>query len=105
MKVIFCDLCQNLIKPTDKRCYIGLIESKDGENRNIIINEAKELLLLMQSKQEEMKKEFDTIKVYEICSECKKIYDYIFQLRKDKIKALKEKANRILGNKGDKKNE
>jgi len=107
MKVIFCDLCENLIKSTDKRYYIAIIKADEKEkgNRNLIMKDEKELLLLIQNKQEEMAKEYDTIKIYEICDKCKKVYDYIFGLRKNKVKALKKEANKILKNNGDKKNE
>ncbi len=104
-QVIFCDLCPSIIKPSDKRYYIAIIEAKDNAERGMVIRDIKELMLQIEERHEELKKEYDAVKIYELCPQCKKVYDYVFQLRKDKVEALKEEANRMLRPEGDKKNE
>lgn len=86
MQVSYCDICQRVIKNVESK-YIMTINEIKEEN----IKSVQELFALL-SRLENKKKE---LRHYEVCKDCKKIFDYLFLLRKVKLKALKEEIEKL----------
>jgi len=81
----FCDICQCPIKPNSKKYAVVMqeiieVENKDYKNAMEYIEHSRQYGALL--------------KVQEICEKCKKIYDHLFQLRKDEIAKLNEEIKK-----------
>lgn len=84
MQQNFCDICGIIIKPGE---YKFMLYQQD-----LLVNPKK------SANQEEFIKRYtrssEEVVVKEICSECRKIYNYFFSLRIDKINKIKKEIEK-----------
>ena len=80
MQVSFCDICGIIIKLGSKKFAVVMQEmieeNKTHQNAMDYIRN--------------YNRQYDNLKVNEICEECKKVYDYIFKMRKKELEEIKK---------------
>jgi len=82
MNVSYCDVCGVIFKPNDER--YALVIQKFEEEQKTEYKDAMEYL-------EAYNRTYGTLKVQEVCGNCKKVYDHFFNMRKGEVeKVLKQ---------------
>ena len=81
MQVSYCDICGIIIKPGAKKYAVVMEEIIEEKIKDY--SDATDYL-------REYNRKYGTLKVREICEGCKKVYDYLFQMRKDEIESIKK---------------
>ncbi len=92
MKLSYCDICQVLIKNGDKKYLFGINQvtekSTEEDFENLSQDELKKVIQNYQS-------EYKSIKIFEICKDCKDVIQKVLMLRKTEIQKLKEDLEKI----------
>lgn len=95
MKLSYCDICQSLIKPGDKKFLFGMNVVTEKHNDETIESlNSEELKKVIQSYQNEYK----SIQIFEICKECKDVIQKLLELRRQEIRKIKEELEKTWGN-------
>ncbi len=83
---VYCDKCNQVIKPGDKK-YAYVVEEAIQEQGN-----AKNLNEIFQT----YKRNYKDPEVFEICERCKKLYDFFFKkTRLNDLKTLEEEIDKL----------
>jgi len=100
MKVTYCDICFQVIKPGSKKYVMGVHTMTQAKNENYQDDdELKDAFL------RKIKSPYASIELYEICPECRKVLEHFFHIRKEKLVKIQEELKSICKKKiGDKKN-
>jgi len=88
--VLYCDLCNNLIKEGDSKFTFSILETITEnlakEEEQYYNNQAEYLQNLMSK----VKKRKEEVKVFEICKNCKRILDHFISLRVSRARKIYE---------------
>lgn len=91
MQVIYnyCDSCGNVVKTGGKKYILGV---------NSVIQKVHARQQDFQEVYEQIykKTQYRTIQIFEICGECKKVLEYLFEMRKEKLEGVKKELNKIM---------
>ena len=79
-----CDLCGIIFKPNSKKYAIVMKELVETENQEL--QEYSNPAEYMQA----LRRKYDDFEVKEICEECKKVYDYLFNMRINEVEKIKQ---------------
>lgn len=82
-----CDLCGSIITANK---YAMAIE------KLLKVDKSQELRDIMYNTKDYLLKKEEQIKVYEVCEECKKLWDRLMKLRKQKVEQLKKDSDSVL---------
>jgi superfamily II helicase len=85
-----CDLCGEII--VDRIFYISITEAKLLKNQNKMI----EFITLEKTLEIMQEKHNETTSYFEICDECKRVFEYLVTMRIDNLRLLKNEVNGIL---------
>jgi len=88
MKLTVCDICGEVINSKMYRMVIS--EELTGNE-----------LSKVRDFNAYVEKTLNNVEVYEVCENCKKVFDSLLAMRKEELKKLKEKFNKISGEKQD----
>jgi hypothetical protein len=94
----FCDLCREIVKPSDKKflfAYYAIIEEDDETKKERF----KEILEALYTGK---KYEDKSIRVVEICSPCAGVFAHFMNLRKKELIKSRREVKRILSRKARK---
>jgi len=89
VQLTYCDICHQVIS-TGKRKHILAVSSAEQKNREY--GRYKDFDEEIQQYATNCKK----VKLYEICTECKKILEYFFRLRIDELEKTKKEIKKIV---------
>lgn len=96
MELTYCDVCNQVITPHSKKHVLAV---------NTIVQEEitynhrpRDMYEYMQ----EINRQAQKVKFYELCEGCQKVLKHLFQLRRDKLEKLKKDIEKIYNTKYDK---
>ena len=95
MQVSYCDICRTVMKPNETK-YILAIQEVHITKYDESSEDALTSLIHYR------KKLNDEVEIKEICSKCKKIYDYLFKLRKDKLNKITKEIQKSFKKRSEK---
>ena len=85
MKVTYCDICYQVIKPGTKKYVLGIhILTHEGDKQKL-----EEVI------QHNYQYHLPKIEMYEICGECKQVLEHFFHIRKEKLAKIKKELKKI----------
>ena len=94
-QMTFCDLCQEIIKPSDKKFLFAMypVTEEDNETKKEQFKEVLEALYVGA------KIEDNGIRVVEICNSCAGVFAYFMNLRKKELIKSKREIRKMLARK------
>ena len=85
MKVTYCDICYQVIKPQSKKHILSL---------HTMVHETTEDKAELQEKI--LKNyQYRTPELYEVCQGCKKVLMYFFHIRKEELRKIQKELEKI----------
>jgi len=81
MQVSYCDVCQNVIKTNTKKYAFLVQEIKETKSK--VYKDYWEYI-------QDLNRNYEQIIVKEICEECKKVYDYLLNIRLKELEEIKK---------------
>jgi hypothetical protein len=86
MKITYCDICYQVIKPGDKKYVLAIhiLTQKGNENKE----ETYEAL-------QRNYQYYNKIEHHEVCVECKKVLEYFFHVRKEELRKIKKELDKL----------
>jgi hypothetical protein len=85
MKVSYCDICYQVIKPQSKKhvlCLHTMVHETTDDKAEL----QEKILKSYQYRSPEL---------YEVCQGCKKVLEYFFHIRKDELRKIQKELEKI----------
>lgn len=92
MEIHLCDICKEVIDGS----YYAIAIKKYQSNQETEINSLPTSSDMYNDAMNKYREAKANIKAYEICENCKKIFDYILHLRKRKLQKINYKVNKLI---------
>jgi len=90
-QITICDICKQVISEGDKKYIMGINpvnESGRIKKKVTDFHETAEILISNTYR-------YGKCQLFEICTECKKVLEYLFRLRKKELKKLKREVEKM----------
>ena len=89
MRITYCDICQSLIKEGATKFILGINEmTETGDNSKEKIEDFAEFVRRYRDG-------IESVQIYEICEDCKKILEYLFKMRMKERRKILEDIEKI----------
>lgn len=90
MKVLYCDICEQVIKPGDSKTIVAFTDTIHGEENQVKHYSSLQTYI-------DSVTSYDNVDVREICPNCKEILSDLYNKRLNGLQYIKDKIDKVLG--------
>jgi len=94
MQVLHCDFCGQVISDRESIFYFGVLEITN-KDKHQPTTKTLDLMDYLHQQSKQQKYLSDKLLRYEICENCKKVFDYLLNTRKKELLKMHKELNKI----------
>jgi len=91
MRITYCDICGQVLELKDKKYILDINEVTEQEDRTW----EEQDLEYLQDQITGIRRRMKNVRLYEICTKCKEVFEYFINIRLEELKDIKRKLQQM----------